>query len=855
MEIDLPKMEKHVLVEYLSNVKSVICETFKSMQRIKLTSFDVSPFYIIFGTSSGGIYIFKRSPCQFLRIIPSKEGSTIQVAISPNEKHLAVASSRGLVVILENFFVDMSLRPLIHIEHEGNTLTVMKWHGNDLYCGDHMGKISVFTVATLLTKAIFQTPSATLMQLDSTIIQIDTYKHYLLISTKTRTYLCDTDKEHFKQIGKKLRDGHFGACFYHISNTAPNETYHSSRATFKTIKDNEQFSSSINNGDAKIFCARPGARIWQVNFEASVLATYQLRDTLNQGSLDVIHIEDCDTTRLNMSGLNGASISKNFSFGKIYLLCQRFIFSYDNEGMYFFDPAVSSVAFWSPTLKNIIDVRILNSHIYVWCNGLHLHIISLQSLESLLISTLMKKQYYLCAELCLHFEKDVKKLLEYSKNIHLLRHLNVKLVEFGMNDLFEKLKPVLNMLEEQYKKQNSEMRLNNKSVFNENCDMYLPRTVETLNQRTTLVVKNSVMDRGDDEEGKKYVISIYKQYLLNKTHRKAELTETSNIFNMLNLDDLLPLLEDFTRYVEEKDNECASTWCQEQLLKQAVKGEIESIQTKTLICLTEAFFTENSNKELSCQCSFPLPKAHTRKLEHYNLASKLFDMSTEKNEFLSKIPQIHKHRLSKLSNLHDLMLNLPILTQFSDKEVFKEHVDTLTYDGWEEIVKLYIKLRQKLCLNCGRTIDNENALSWTEIGMLIIESIGSRNANRLMGRYAQCIPNGELDAKFYQSCIFTMTCEEPGVGIHFMENVVNNDNFPKFGDLMEKFLQKKYLGNQSHITTKLNSNDLLEVCSYCKLSIKGPVLSEIKKCDKGHNFHSICFLHSSNFCNVCMLAS
>ncbi|KAG5862572.1 hypothetical protein JTB14_002918 [Gonioctena quinquepunctata] len=275
-------MDKYVLVDYLSNLSNVICETFRSTKRIKLKSFDVSPHYIIFGASSGGIYIFKRKPCEFLRLIPSKEGPTIQVGISSNEKHLAIASSKGLVIILENFFIDGNFTSLVYNEHEGNTVTAMKWHGNDLYCGDDVGKISVFTMTSLLTKTIFQTSSATLMQMDSSIIQIDAYKNYLLISTRTRSYLCNTEKEQYKQIGKKLRDGTFGACFSCINSTHPSDTPQSVRGVYKTIEEDEDFDSNACNTDAKIYCARPGSRLWEANFEASVLLTHQFGSSLVQ---------------------------------------------------------------------------------------------------------------------------------------------------------------------------------------------------------------------------------------------------------------------------------------------------------------------------------------------------------------------------------------------------------------------------------------------------------------------------------------------------------------------------------------------------------------------------------------------
>lgn len=60
--------------------------------------------------------------------------------------HLAVANSKGLVVILENFFIDLTIRPYVQNDHEGNTLTNMSWYGSELYSGDNYGKVSVFTL-------------------------------------------------------------------------------------------------------------------------------------------------------------------------------------------------------------------------------------------------------------------------------------------------------------------------------------------------------------------------------------------------------------------------------------------------------------------------------------------------------------------------------------------------------------------------------------------------------------------------------------------------------------------------------------------------------------------------------------
>lgn len=57
------------------------------------------------------------------------------------------------MVILENFFMDLTIRPLVLNDHEGNMVTALNWHGNELYSGDNSGKVSVFTL--VIIKIIF----------------------------------------------------------------------------------------------------------------------------------------------------------------------------------------------------------------------------------------------------------------------------------------------------------------------------------------------------------------------------------------------------------------------------------------------------------------------------------------------------------------------------------------------------------------------------------------------------------------------------------------------------------------------------------------------------------------------------
>jgi hypothetical protein len=50
-----------------------ICtENYESCLLFQYTCFNVSRNFLIFGATSGGLYVFKREPCIFLQLLPNK---------------------------------------------------------------------------------------------------------------------------------------------------------------------------------------------------------------------------------------------------------------------------------------------------------------------------------------------------------------------------------------------------------------------------------------------------------------------------------------------------------------------------------------------------------------------------------------------------------------------------------------------------------------------------------------------------------------------------------------------------------------------------------------------------------------
>jgi hypothetical protein len=721
--------EKYALVEYPSAINTIIRNIFQTAQRIKFTSFDVSTKYVIFGASSGGIYIFNREPCQFLKLIPTTHGSANLVQISADEENLAVAASTGLVTVFEDCFNSLNFQQQIFTEHEGNTVTALKWNGNDLYCGDSIGRVSVIILKNFLTKAMFQTPTACLMHLDSPIVQLDAYSKFLLVSTQTRSLLCDTDTERYRQVGKKARDGNFGACFFNTGDSVEvGESHTRTRGIFQTVSDSEQLSPTVFDSNVKIYCARPGVRLWQANFDANVVVTHQLRPSLSQKPSDVVYWEDRDELRLE-SFAGEAALGESFNFGKIYAFLKKFILTFRDDGFYIFEPSTSALLHWSAHISNIKDVKIVDSFLYVWHHDLEVSVLSLLTVEELILKSLMRKRYRLCGELCVRCLDEVEFLIGTSKKIHLVSTLETKL---DNPEVLEKLAPIFQRLKECAKVPNLEKFKN--GIVTVNALPVVPESVENF--------------RCERETRKEPHNILLEQYKISKIHPNVETTNFAQLMKSSDPDNLYRLLSKFQAALD--DNSCDS-WCKQVFLKHL--DQSRDFDSNVLEYACRAFLEINS-ADLTCECNFPLPKARKTVPKHYEIGHKLME-KCDREVFLKKVPYMHRFVLERLDDPAEIRARMPLVLQFSDPEVVGALSNRITYDIWDESIKLFAKLKTGRCLQCGADIDAVGAFEWTDFGLMMVQSIKPTNTIKLLKRYADLLPKGELDQFFYQYCIFS----------------------------------------------------------------------------------------------------
>lgn len=185
-------------------------------------------------------------------------------------------------------------------------------------------------------------------------------------------------------------------------------------------------------------------------------------------------------------------------------------------------------------------------------------------------------------------------------------------------------------------------------------------------------------------------------------------------------------------------------------------------ELRALLAARDAFILINANPEYGCKCGYPLPCAKSTVPNFENVGSeickKLSKSVQDLDNILKQVPYMWKCVLKERE--HDDISNLvPLIVQYCDEEVFNFFLNKFTYDIWEEAVKLLIKLKNKHCINCDVHFEAEGILSWTVFGMIMVKSIGGISTVKLLKRHASFIPNAELDANFYQVCIFSTTMD------------------------------------------------------------------------------------------------
>ncbi|CAN9499389.1 unnamed protein product [Ophioblennius macclurei] len=420
----VPENYSHVLAEF-DCLDPLLSALRLDSGRLKCTSLAVSRKWLALGTSAGGLHLIQREGWKQRLILTHKEGSIIQVACCPhNEDFIAVATSQGLVVVWE-LQLERRGRPdrvSMSWEHKGQAITALCWDTSVLrvFVGDSAGKVSYLRAGSSKTGkgatfVIF--PVQTVTTVDSKVVQLGYQDGRLLVSSLSRCYLCDTEKEKFWRVGQKERDGEYGACFF------------------------PQNRGLLVGQPPLLYCARPGSRVWEASFNGEVLSTHQFKQLLASPPLPLITYrnEPCYNT------VRGSP--QSVAFPKMLYFGDQNLLTWTDSAIYIFTPQNGQVLLWTE-VKDLVDVAIYRSELFcLHANGRLSHL-SLLSAERCVERLLRRESWTLAAIVCCMFQHTiVTSRARKSIPIDRFEHMRSQLSASTHQELIGQLEEVIAKLE------------------------------------------------------------------------------------------------------------------------------------------------------------------------------------------------------------------------------------------------------------------------------------------------------------------------------------------------------------------------------------------------------------------------
>ncbi|KAG5346515.1 HPS5 protein, partial [Acromyrmex charruanus] len=845
------------------DINSILYKPINSTQRIKYTCFNASPSYIILGSSSGSVYLFSREPCLFLQIIPLSEGVVSRVAISPDEKTVALATTRGTVCL-----VSLKSTPqLISVstEHIYKQITCICWNNNstELYVGDAIGRISVMVLSIFTVNGMFQTPVCTLMSLDSSIVQLNFHSPLLLVSTLARSYICDTVQAQYKQIGNKPRNGEFGACFYtHENNTlkAQREERNTNniRGAFNLISDND--INILGENQSKIFCARPGSRLWEASADGIVVKTHQFKEALAIPPTAIFRSNSTlESSQKKETECEWPPQSVNFSH--LFVLARKYLFSYTTSGLYIIDPTNASMLLWSNEYTNISMTAIVDNQIYLMTCDSKFHCITLSSLDSLILWLYCRERYSECLNACFVYKSQLLKTIGTKEIIELFK------VENLPQDEKELLRPLITLLQASDNNRPAKLNSGIVVVHSENNRFVNKKTYGC---EMTLSLQSPEISSDDSIQS-----DLHSIYELANSFRPNILEEEIEEI-ILETDKKMRTIKDSYRnspglqsFIYEVTR-AAELHYYNMFLENTSMQLIDSSNNNYIVRhFVRAFIEINAPAYFRCSCGYPYPMDKTIEPKFLAVGESLFkryadDLPKECSNICDKVPYMWRVylpiRIEQRSALDDLLRQC---LQTRDNVVLSFLLPALNEQQWNCVGTCLSEIEDSTCLFCATPLAKKSnydiLIDWSGIVKEIMKREGPDEATAFLIKLENMIPDIDLDKSIFQSIVFTKMLHRRGLkkSIDFSKTNQLSSKFgticsPQIRDQLTKVLEKdlrrsidkNVFGIGAHHWGMRHQIKSL-TCPCCTLSLQTPILLgtngvAIFRC--GHAYHVNCMI-------------
>lgn len=293
---------------------------------------------------------------------------------------------------------------------------------------------------------MFQSATQTIMSLDSRVCQIDVKLGMLLVSTLTRCYICDTIEEQYRQIGQKMRDGEFGACFVNKEKNPEipvvNMKDYSEARIYNIANDNVNFTLSKELKNTSIFCARPSSRLWEASIDGTVKRTHQFKQVLGNKAMTVVSVSSYENEKFSLEEIVHDEEGRSVNFAKIYSV-NGVIFAYKKDAIYFLNIENVDHTVWLDKYKDILDCKVYHDMVYIWLINGSLINLKFMKLDKFLVTCYVDEKYDLCAEVCSLYGEYLLSN-DLSAKLHILSGLSNKVHN---KELLNNIKSILERFE------------------------------------------------------------------------------------------------------------------------------------------------------------------------------------------------------------------------------------------------------------------------------------------------------------------------------------------------------------------------------------------------------------------------
>lgn len=321
---------------------------------------------------------------------------------------------------------------------------------------------------------------------------------------------------------------------------------------FSSLADGEWLLTDKHFQNVKLFCARPGLRLWEVRVDGAVVSTHQFKQLRSTRPANVIKPPGVGLSQESHESTQQKHV---LQFMRLNMVSDNFIVTYDPNGLCVLDPMTSEVILWTDQFRNIVDMCVVGEVLYLWMGDSRLHAVSVIPIDKFLVRSYLQKKYLYCAQLCAAHVEVLKNLASVSLKLHVLVDLLDKLRdEEGEVSLDEDVSAKLQELLVEVSKNTQ----NQEQAQMLNSGIFIVGNAHLLSRKEEIRSKNSKAHTSDKLNAKDLTVEFYpssqgKQH--SSSQDSGERDTLNGIFKKSILPSMssLPLLSEHSNVNSDED--------------------------------------------------------------------------------------------------------------------------------------------------------------------------------------------------------------------------------------------------------------------------------------------------------------